>query len=162
MCYITWNRVSSQGDDPSLPLYLGQAIRSESSNKIISLIRSSHGSEDDMLVFWVVLPCGLLGSPKERTASILRDRDVRPEDGGRMFLRNVGIYLQERTALQFRAPTSRRCVMTAVTGSLTVYDSGQLMLGLLPLKYVSTVGCASIFRSLAGSRLYWNAGICYF
>jgi hypothetical protein len=44
-----------------------------------------------MLVFWVVTPCGLLGG--------------YPEDGGSMFLRNVGIYLQVHTALQFRRPT---------------------------------------------------------
>jgi hypothetical protein len=32
--------------------------------------------------------------------------DFRPEDGGSMFLRNVGIYLQAHAALQPRGPTS--------------------------------------------------------
>jgi hypothetical protein len=42
-----------------------------------------------MLAFWVVTPCGL-----------------GPEDGGNMFLRDVGIYLPVHTALQPKRPTS--------------------------------------------------------
>jgi hypothetical protein len=43
-----------------------------------------------ILVLWVVMLCGLVG------------RYLSPEDGGSMFLRNVGIYLQVHTALQPR------------------------------------------------------------
>jgi hypothetical protein len=45
-----------------------------------------------MLVFWVVMPCGLVGR-------------YSAEDGGSMFLHEVGIYLQDHTPLQPRRPT---------------------------------------------------------
>jgi hypothetical protein len=47
-----------------------------------------------MLVFRVVTPCVLVG------------RYFSSEDGGDMFLRNVGIYLQDHTALQPGRPTA--------------------------------------------------------
>jgi hypothetical protein len=58
-----------------------------------------------MLVFWVVTLCGCVGTidnnvSEEHTASF------RAEDGGSIFLQNVGIYLQVHTALQPRRPTS--------------------------------------------------------
>jgi hypothetical protein len=46
-------------------------------------IWGSRGGEDVMLVFQIVIPCGLAGSP---------------EDGGSMFLQNVGVYLQVHIA----------------------------------------------------------------
>jgi hypothetical protein len=57
-----------------------------------------------MLVFWVVKQYGLVGKYRrfgEHTASIFR-----VEDGGSIFPRNVGIYLQVYTMLQPRRPTS--------------------------------------------------------
>jgi hypothetical protein len=42
-----------------------------------------------VLVFWVVTPWGLVG-----------------EDGGSMFLQNIGIYLQGHMVLLHRRPTS--------------------------------------------------------
>jgi hypothetical protein len=41
----------------------------------------------------------------------------RPEDGGNMLLRNVGIYLQVVMALQRRRPTStRKCILSGLGG----------------------------------------------
>jgi hypothetical protein len=51
-----------------------------------------------ILIFWVLTPCRLADryqSLGKKAASILS-----PEDGGRLFLRNVGTYLQAYTALQ--------------------------------------------------------------
>jgi hypothetical protein len=53
-----------------------------------------------MLVFWVVKPCGL---KEEHTISTFWT-----EDGGSMFFRNVGIYLQVHTAVQPRRPTKKK------------------------------------------------------
>jgi hypothetical protein len=64
-----------------------------------------------MLVFWVVLLCGLVGrdqrSGKTYCLHLQHCRvEVSLEDGGSMFLRNVCIYLQIHTALQPRIPTT--------------------------------------------------------
>jgi hypothetical protein len=53
--------------------------------------------EISMLVFLVVIPCKLAGRC---------ERFFSPEDGGSVFLRNVGIYLQIHSAWQPRRPTS--------------------------------------------------------
>jgi hypothetical protein len=55
-----------------------------------------------MLVFWVVTPCGLV----RRYHRFGGTYTSGPEDGGRMFLRNIGVYLKVHTALQPRRPTS--------------------------------------------------------
>jgi hypothetical protein len=52
-----------------------------------------------MLVLWVITPCGLVGR-YQRFGATYR------EDGGSIFLWNVGIYLQVHTALQPRRTTS--------------------------------------------------------
>jgi hypothetical protein len=52
-------------------------------------------------VFWVATSCRLAGS-EEYTASTFS-----PDDGGSMFIRTVGIYLQvHMTSQQHRRPTS--------------------------------------------------------
>jgi hypothetical protein len=47
-----------------------------------------------MLVVWVVVPSGLVGGYQCFGGTFC------PEDSGNMFPRNVGIFLQVRTALQ--------------------------------------------------------------
>jgi hypothetical protein len=56
-----------------------------------------------MLVFQVIMPCGLVGRYnvlKEHTASVFS-----PEDEDDMFFQNIGIYLQVHIASQPRKPT---------------------------------------------------------
>jgi hypothetical protein len=57
-----------------------------------------------MLVFWVVTPCGLVGF--EGTYCSIFRAEVSVEDGGSMFFRNVGIYLQVHMVLLPRRPKS--------------------------------------------------------
>jgi hypothetical protein len=54
-----------------------------------------------MLVFWVATPCGFLGR-YQRFGDIYY---LSHEDGDSMFLRYVGICLQDHTAFQFRSTT---------------------------------------------------------
>jgi hypothetical protein len=53
-------------------------------------------TKTSMVVSWVVTPCGILGTYKRFGETYC------PEDGGSIFLRNVGIYIQVHTALQPR------------------------------------------------------------
>jgi hypothetical protein len=46
-------------------------------------------------VLWAVMPCGIV---------VGYQRFVRPEDGGSMDLRNVGVFPQHHTMLQPRRP----------------------------------------------------------
>jgi hypothetical protein len=53
-----------------------------------------------MLVLCTITPYGLVGRCRRFGETYC------PEDGGIMFLRNIGIYLQNHTSLQRRRPTS--------------------------------------------------------
>jgi hypothetical protein len=53
-----------------------------------------------MVVFRIVTPCGLAGVYERFRITYC----FSPEDGGSMFLRNVGTHLQVHTALQPRRP----------------------------------------------------------
>jgi hypothetical protein len=59
-----------------------------------------------MLVVWVVTPCGLVDRRRYQCFGGTYCPIFRAEDGGSIFLRNVGIYLQVHTVLQPRRPTS--------------------------------------------------------
>jgi hypothetical protein len=66
-----------------------------------------------MLVFWVVTPCGLTGRYQRFEGTYCLDIQplahtafFRVEDGGSIFLRNVGIYLQVHKVFLPRKPTS--------------------------------------------------------
>jgi hypothetical protein len=50
-----------------------------------------------ILAFWVVMPSGRVGKYQ-----LSEEHYVSPEDGGSMFLRNVGIFLEVHTVLQPR------------------------------------------------------------
>jgi hypothetical protein len=59
-----------------------------------------------MLVFWVITPFGLVVRYQRFGGThCLHLQGLSSEDGGGMFLRNVGIYLQVHTALRSRGPT---------------------------------------------------------
>jgi hypothetical protein len=53
-----------------------------------------------MFFFRVVTPCELVSRHQRFGGTYFS-----PEDGGSMFLRNIGVYLQVHTALQPRRPT---------------------------------------------------------
>lgn len=50
------------------------------------------------VVFWVVIPYSLVCG-YQHTNTVHRSSEIIPEDGSRMFLRNVRIYLQDYTVL---------------------------------------------------------------
>jgi hypothetical protein len=54
-----------------------------------------------MMFFWVLTPCRLVGKSQR-----LHLQDFSTEEGGSMFLRNVGIYRRVYTASKPRRPTS--------------------------------------------------------
>jgi hypothetical protein len=92
VCWVSWNH-----NPVHLPIVY---IRSQ----VLTLVKKS------MTVFWVVTHCGLVGAcysfgthPQALppTASIFI-----PEDGGKMFFRNVGIHQQVHTASQPNGPPS--------------------------------------------------------
>jgi hypothetical protein len=66
---------------------------------------ASENSEQflSLLILWGVTSCGLIGRCERFEETRCH---VSPEDGGSIFLRNTGIYLQAHTTLQPRRQTS--------------------------------------------------------
>lgn len=60
------------------------------------------------LIFWVVMPRGLVG--KYQRFGEMYFPLFSPEDRGGMFLRNVGYYLQVNAVLQHRSPILEFCL----------------------------------------------------
>jgi hypothetical protein len=59
-----------------------------------------------MLVFWFVTSCGFVGRYQRFKETYCLHLYLSPEEGGRVFIRNFGIYVQVHTESQPRRPSS--------------------------------------------------------
>jgi hypothetical protein len=96
-CKPICNLILIQQKPRQLTLLGPQPLRHYMRSDILTAVKTS------MLVFWVVAHCRL--TSRYQTFGGTHNLHILPEDGSNIFLRNVGIYLEVRTALIPRTPT---------------------------------------------------------